>query len=760
MPVLVPVLVSLLALVWTDQALRRQEAARLDAAFATQANRMHEGLAGRIRTCDEILRGALGLFVASDDVSRQEWWRYVSSLQLEEGHTGIQGLGYSRYLLPDEVPGHVAAVRSEGYRDFELLPKGTRDAYSSITYLEPFYGRNLRAFGFDMLSEPVRRQAMMSAVDAADIRYSGRVTLVQETTADVQYGILVYLPVYKGGIQPRSVSERRQSLQGWVYMPFRMKDLSQSVYGEALQKVAVELYDLGVDGKGPPALLHGQAVPVVEGDGPAEVVLRLPVSGRVWEVHYRPVPGMWVPNGSLARALTLSGVALGGLMLCLLTWTLINLRTRAHTLAQQANVALVAEEERFRLAVDSLKDYAFYMLDSHGIIQSWNAGAQRIKGWHADEVIGQHFRRFYRQEDIDAGLPERALANALVNGEHLDEGWRLRKDGSQFRAQVVITAVRDAKGQLTGFTKVTRDITERHQQQERLSLAATVFNSTQEGVAITDAQGLVVAVNPAFERITEYREAQVLGQNLRLLASGRHERDFFQTMWRDLCEFGSWQGEIWNRRQGGEVYPSWLAISTVRDEAGQVLNHVGIYADITRIPHAETQLERLAHHDALTDLPNRLLLSSRLGHSLERAHRASSICGVLFMDLDKFKPVNDMFGHEAGDDLLKGVAQRLKLHLRENDTVARLGGDEFVIVLEDLASPEGAEVVARAIIERMQQPFHLAGGRVVTIGCSVGIALSPRDGTDGDTLLRHADTALYAAKAAGRCTWRFYGSGH
>ena len=147
-------------------------------------------------------------------------------------------------------------------------------------------------------------------------------------------------------------------------------------------------------------------------------------------------------------------------------------------------------------------------------------------------------------------------------------------------------------------------------------------------------------------------------------------------------------------------------------------------------------------------------------HSLERAHRASSICGVLFMDLDKFKPVNDMFGHEAGDDLLKGVAQRLKLHLRENDTVARLGGDEFVIVLEDLASPEGAEVVARAIIERMQQPFHLAGGRVVTIGCSVGIALSPRDGTDGDTLLRHADTALYAAKAAGRCTWRFYGSGH
>jgi diguanylate cyclase (GGDEF)-like protein len=199
-----------------------------------------------------------------------------------------------------------------------------------------------------------------------------------------------------------------------------------------------------------------------------------------------------------------------------------------------------------------------------------------------------------------------------------------------------------------------------------------------------------------------------------------------------------------------------LAISTVRDDQQRVVNHVGVYTDITRIPHAETQMERLAHHDALTELPNRLLLNSRLAHTLERTQRGGGRCAVMYLDLDNFKPVNDQMGHEAGDELLKGVAKRLRLHLRDNDTVARIGGDEFVVVLEDLASPEGAEVVARAIIERMTRPFALSGEREAHIGCSVGIAMFPKDGTDGETLLRHADAALYVAKAAGRGTFSFF----
>ena len=218
--------------------------------------------------------------------------------------------------------------------------------------------------------------------------------------------------------------------------------------------------------------------------------------------------------------------------------------------------------------VEGVRDYAILMLDEQGHIMSWGIGAERIKGWRADEIIGRHFSCFYTEQARSQGQPDQALATALVTGQYRNEGWRVRKDGSLFRASVLITAVRDAAGHIKGFAKVTRDITEQHQQQERLRLAATVFRATQEGVAITDAQARVMAVNPAFERITEYRESDVKGHNLRLLASGRHDRAFFEQMWADLLAKGSWQGEIWNRRKSGEIYPEWLNISTVRDAGG------------------------------------------------------------------------------------------------------------------------------------------------------------------------------------------------
>lgn len=763
--VLIPLLVSVMALVFTDFNLRRQEEVGQAAEFNTYAEKLNERLRERIGTFDEILRGAAGFFMSSDEVSRQEWRSYVSSLALEESHVGIQGLGFAQYLPPQRVPAHVKAVRAEGFPDYEVTPSGARQDYSAIVYLEPFYGRNLRAFGFDMLSEPVRREAMLRARDSAEIAYSGRVKLKQESSVDVQFGTLAYLPVYRHGLKPRSVAQRRTDLVGWVYSPFRMRDMVSAVLREDLKTVRVRLSDVGGDGdaQGGEALLFdsqaGEAEAAARAPSRLQVTLPLQVGGRTWRVQFEPLPSYRGPDRQIYRTLAMAGVALTGALLCALTWVLLYSRERANAMAREMASTISEGEERFRLMVEGVKDYAILMLDERGTVMSWNAGAARIKGWQAEEIIGQHIGRFYTEEDRQAGAPDKALAVALITGQYSEEGWRVRKGGEVFRASVRITAMRDAQGHIKGFAKVTRDITAHHQQEERLRLAATVFRSTQEGVAITDAEGRVLAVNPAFERVTEYTEAEVVRRNLNLLASGRHDRGFFQTMWRDITEVGAWQGEIWNRRKGGEIYPGWLTISAVRNEAGHITNFVGVFTDITRITHAETQMEHLAHHDALTDLPNRLLLRSRLAHTLERAHRTERICAVMFLDLDRFKAVNDQFGHEAGDELLKSAAQRLRLHLRENDTVARLGGDEFVIVLEDLASVEGAEVVARAIIERMQQPFHLPGGQDACIGCSVGISVFPDDGSDGETLVRHADTALYQAKEAGKGTWRLYRGG-
>ena len=756
----VAMLLSLLALLMTATLLRQRQIADRDAAFARQAHRLHERLTERIRTYDEILKGAAGLHAASDHISRADWRTYVGALRLDEDHFGMQSLGFAP-LVPEQALGrHVASVRSEGFPAYEVSPAGLRTEAAPIVYIEPFHGRNLLAFGFDMLSESVRREAMQRARDSGAIAYSGRVRLVQETHIDVQAGLLAYMPVYRGGLHPSTLEQRRRLLEGWVYATFRMADLLNAVFQQDLQRVHVRVMDVEPSGKQEPALLFDSRSEQADANGhveeDTEVNLAVALHGRQWQLSYRPMPGSWPLQGQGTYIASLLVVALGGALFCALVWSLANTRLRAQAMALKLSDEVAESEERFRLMVESVRDYAVLMLDPQGVIRSWNAGARRIKGWEADEIIGQHFSRFYTPEDIAQGVPEHALATALVSGQFRGEGMRVRKDGSTFRASVLITAMRDAAGQVKGFTKVTRDITEHHHQEERLRLAATVFRSTQEGVAITDAHARVLAVNPAFERITEYKESDVIGLNLRLLASGRHDREFFRAFWSELIETGFWQGEIWNRRKGGEIHPGWLAVSAVRDDAQQIVNFVSVYTDITRIPHAQTQLDRLAHHDALTDLPNRVLLHTRLSHTLERAQRSGSLCAVLFLDLDRFKPVNDQMGHEAGDELLKGVAKRLRLHLRDNDTVARIGGDEFVVVLEDLASPEGAEVVARAIIERIQRPFALSGEREAHIGCSVGIALSPKDGTDGETLLRHADAALYAAKAAGRGTFSFF----
>lgn len=761
LPTLIPLVITILALFFVDRSLDQQEQASLNRQFQAHSARLHDRLRERISTYDEILRGAAGFVAASEHVSRSEWRDYVSALALDEGYVGIQGLGYSQLIRPEQLNQHIQSVRAEGYPEYSVTPVGERPVYSAIVYLEPFYGRNLRAFGFDMYAEPVRRAAMERATLTADIAYSGKVRLVQETDSDVQPGVLAYLPVYQGGRKPATEAMRRQNVVGWVYAPFRLKDLITAVLQTELNVSQVQLYDMGPDGAAPPELLFDSLSSNGDPITPASATnlvhdLPMVLHGRQWRLRYRALDEFVALNRYEQRWLIMGGVGTIGFLLCVLTWSWINTRERARRMADTLGTALAEGEERFRLMVGSLQDYAVMMLDEQGIVMTWNAGGQRIQGWEADEIIGRHFSCFYPDEDIRAGAPAQALATALVNGRYREEGWRVRKDGSRFRASVLITAMRDQTGGIKGFAKVTRDITERHKQEERLRLAATVFRSTQEGVAITDPDGNVMTVNPAFERITEYTERDVLGQNLRILASGRHDRAYFQTMWRDLLSRGHWQNEIWNRRKGGEVYPGWLTISAVRNDLGETTNYVGVFTDITRIQHAETQLEHLAHHDALTDLPNRLLLHSRLEHTLERAHRGQTICAVLFLDLDRFKSVNDELGHQAGDELLKAASRRLRLHLRENDTVARLGGDEFVIVLEDLASAEGAAVVARAIIERMQQTFHLPGGREAHIGCSVGISLFPDDGHDADTLIQHADVALYKAKEAGRGTFRFH----
>ncbi|MEZ5542829.1 MAG: EAL domain-containing protein [Pseudomonadota bacterium] len=309
---------------------------------------------------------------------------------------------------------------------------------------------------------------------------------------------------------------------------------------------------------------------------------------------------------------------------------------------------------------------------------------------------------------------------------------------------------------LSSVTDILAGFVRRKRNEDSLRLSSAVIKSTHDAVMITDLEQNILSINPSFTEITGYTEAEAIGQTPRMLHSQRHDLPFYQQMWKSIDTCGYWQGEIWNRRKSGELYPEWLTLSAVRDEAGEILNYVGVFSDISQVKQAEQQLERLAHYDALTDLPNRLLLRSRLEHAIEQAQRESRMLGVLFLDLDRFKHVNDSLGHLAGDELLQIVAGRLRHCLRKSDTLARLGGDEFVVLLETLQDVREAVDIAQKLIRLIHEPIDLSCGREVYVGVSVGISIYPDDGTDAEQLIRNADTAMYQVKEHGCDNYHLY----
>lgn len=321
--------------------------------------------------------------------------------------------------------------------------------------------------------------------------------------------------------------------------------------------------------------------------------------------------------------------------------------------------------------------------------------------------------------------------------------------------EVHSTPIEDANK--TMLFSIIHDITERVENEQKLKLNAKVFEHSQEGVLVTDAQNKIITVNRAFTDITGYSQDDVTGQFPSILKSGRHDAQFYVDMYEEIDRQGYWKGEIWNRKKDGTIYPQLLSISKVENDAAQVTHHVAVFSDITRLKQSEARMEQLAHYDALTGLPNRLLLKSRIEHALERAKRhPEDKVAILFLDLDHFKVVNDSLGHMMGDELLRQVARRLKCTLREEDTIARLGGDEFVILLEGITQISTLNSIAQNIIEEVKTPYLLDANQETTIGTSIGISVYPNDAEDLEKLLTYADSAMYKAKQNGRNTYAFY----
>ena len=973
----------------------------------------------RLATYEQVLLGTKSLFAASKEVNRESFRIYVENLRLENRFPGIQGVGYSVIFQPSEKAKHIQAVRNEGFPNYTLHPEGERDLYTAIIYLEPFTGRNLRAFGYDMHSESVRRNALEQARDLDKATISGKVKLLQETEQHVQAGFLMYVPVYRNDRPHNTLDERRANIVGWVYAPFRMDDLMLGILGEQTQNLELKIYDGEVTT--PEALMNN-----IESELSAHQIdtaqyqfsRKIGFVGHLWTIKLYSLPTFEAKiDTERVTVIRLAGI-LTTLLLTFLIMLLSSGRSRALKLAESMTRELKDSENNLRNISLYTRNLIEASLDplvtisSEGKITDVNIATEHVTGIDRDNLIGSDFtdyftdpemaregyqqvfsqgfvtdyplairhvsgkitdvlynasvyrndngdiqgvlaaarditerkklesareealnllqkitnrvpgvvyqyhlrndgsacfpfasegiREIYRvspeevREDafkvfatlhpndydgvansillsarnltqwnyeyrvkFDDGIVHWLLGNALPeletdgsilwhgfitditerkqieqalkresekniallrnasDGIHIldfdgnilessdsfcallgyqrDEiigmnvaqwdayfiGNKLllalrqlfnkatrslfetrhrRKDGSLFDVEVSSLPL-ELDGKPVLFCS-SRDITERKQNDEKLRLAANVFTHAREGIMITELDGTIVDVNETFSLITGYSREEVIGQNPRMLNSGRYDKEFYAALWRDLTEKGHWYGEIWNRHKNGEVYAVMQSISAVRDAHGNIQHYVSLFSDITLIKDHEQELEHIAHYDALTNLPNRVLLADRLQQAMPQVLRRGQHLVVVFLDLDGFKAINDNHGHKAGDQLLMTVALRMKQTLRESDTLARLGGDEFVAVLTDLIDIEVCIPMLTRLLAAAAQPVHI-GDLVLQVSASLGATVFPQiDEIDADQLLRQADQAMYQAKLAGKNRYHIFDAAH
>ncbi len=425
---------------------------------------------------------------------------------------------------------------------------------------------------------------------------------------------------------------------------------------------------------------------------------------------------------------------------------------RAKALSIKSTQALAESEHFLKTIANSLPGLIAYW-DKDLRCRFANHSFQDWFGQAPEAMIGTSMQELMGERLFS--LNEPYIRGALKGEKQQFERTLIKANGSIGHTLANYVPDIKANGEVAGFFVLVSEVTLLKEAEAKLQLAASVFHNTVEGILVTDADLVILSVNPAFTHITGYSAEDAIGKTPRILKSKHHDQAFYAAMWRDIDATGHWQGEIWNRRKDGEVYLEWLTITKIRSSIGEPVQYVSVFNDITKSRYNDEKIKHLAFHDALTDLPNRSLLMDRLDHHIAKAERDKTCLAVMFLDLDRFKVVNDTLGHEIGDDLLRAVAKKLQGQVRQSDTVSRLGGDEFIILLDNPASDDEVAYIAGRVLAVIKEPMEFRG-KAAQVGASIGIAMFPRDGNTPVELIKSADAAMYAAKDGGRNTYRFF----
>ncbi|MDE2624803.1 MAG: EAL domain-containing protein [Betaproteobacteria bacterium] len=420
------------------------------------------------------------------------------------------------------------------------------------------------------------------------------------------------------------------------------------------------------------------------------------------------------------------------------------------TQRQQLENSLSEREARYRGVIETAAD-GFWCVDTEARLLEVNDAYVRKSGYSREELLGM------KVPDLEAReTPAQTAAHirtVLEQGYDRFESVHRRKDGSLWPVEVVVSYWPLEEGRFFVFCK---DLSEARKANELMRIATLIYQTSAEAVMVTDTDNNIIDVNPAFTHQTGYTLDEVYGRNPRMLQSGKHTKPFYEELWQALLQQGNWQGELWDRRKDGSLHVKLANISLIRNEDGSIYRHVAQFFDITDRKQKEELIWTQANYDTLTGLPNRRLFHDRLEQETKKANRSGQPLALLFIDLDRFKEVNDTLGHAKGDVLLVEAARRITACVRDTDTVARLGGDEFTVILNEFGDLASLERIAQTIINRLAEAFELGGDELCYVSASIGITLYPNDASNLDELMRHADQAMYVAKAEGRNRFNYF----
>lgn len=733
-------------------------AKRQERVFEIAAEQNYNAIRQRLTEMEVILRGVKGYYEASDFVTQKEYYNYFNALALDDSLSGFQAIAVVISVQKNGLPSYLESMYQGGKPNFQIKPSGERDEYALLSFIEPYAGANLQAVGFDLLTNPLVKPALLRAKSSGALAMTGKLNLVQDAGGLVPATVM-YIPVYDTNMSLETAPERRKAHIGWVSGPFRINDFMLSLSKELNEDLGIRIYADEV--KSMESYLYGESPDHASNKSSLDflAVQYLEVGGVKWLLEMYPLPVFerrFVYTGFFPGLIGfVLSLLMGGLV-----WLLGNGRAKAVELANEMTRELKDSEATFRSMAETIPLAIYVSLQDSQQSEYINPTFVSLFGYSKDEIAtvadwwqlacpasSYHAR-------VTAEWSER-IKETIMTQTKTDpiEVVVTCKDGSKKYISWRLIALGN-KIYAFGY-----DLTDTKLAEIELQIAATAFES-QSGMMVIDASQKILRVNKAFEKITGYSLNEVKGASLTMFNSGSQDESFYQAMWNEIHDKGYWEGEVWNRRKNGELYPESLNITSVAKNSSIPSYYVGTFNDITSTKAAAEEIQNLAFFDSLTRLPNRRYLLDQLRHALATSKRNGQSGALLFLDLDHFKTLNDTLGHDAGDLLLKQVSERLILCVRENDTVARLGRDEFVLLLEGLKEAELAaqvEAIGFKILMTLSQPYEL-DGRNYFSSSSIGVTLfgSQQSEANVESLLRQADIAMYQAKASGRNTLRFF----